>query len=200
MIFIDVQHMGRLRRIKDRGAWYDTNRDGAVDYLELEAYWTSILGVQLMSESYMRDLDCIMVTDGTYAARAKRCATYHKGDSIYLALHFNAGRGSYSSTFFDFRSAPTRGPRLASLIAGELGRNLPEVTASKAIPARPNDWTRNAYYTIKACPGKMIGICLEPAFLDAPNDQHRAIFTQEGIERVAHSVLDAIDTFKTTGS
>ena len=193
-VFVDYQHAGKPgRKVRDRGAWGDLNGDGEREYLELEAYWTGLLALKLMQGCYVRNIPSILLSDGWYGNRARRAATYTKDRSLYFALHFNAGGGGYGSCFFDYRSGPRNGPRLADLIAQNLTVHLPELDKCKAIKATPSDWTKNAYSTIKACPGKMIGICLEPAFIDNP--AHAPIFSDEGLDRITVGVMSAIEQF-----
>ena len=151
--------------------------------------------MKLMAGCWVRNIPSIMLSDGWYGNRARRAATYvsSRERSAYIALHFNAGGGGYGSCFYDYRSGPRNGPRLADLIAQNLTVHLPELDKCKAIKATSSDWTKNAYGTIKACPGKMIGICLEPAFIDNP--AHRPIFTDDGMERISLAVLSGVQQF-----
>ena len=202
--FIDVQHAGkRGRRIRDRGAWGDWSGDGQTDYLELEAAQTLLLGAKLMQRIWELgpDYSAIMLTDGWYSERHKRCNEYAGSDlCVYLALHFNALRGPrvtrrsgrYASVFFDHRSAASRGPRVAGSICVELERNLPEISEAKSIPARSDNWTKRAYSTISGLGGRIVGLCIEAAFIDQRD--HLPIFdpSGEGLDRIARSVVDGI--------
>jgi len=206
MVFVDIQHMGKKGRqsIRDRGAWGDLNGDGSRQYEELEVHFTAILGIKLMGALYAANYPSIMLTDGRYQARHHRAGRYSNGQkSLYLALHFNAATGpevtrrsgKYGSVFFDHRSSPHNGPKIAGLIADELLVHLPELSTAKARPASPDDWTRRAYSCISGLGNNIIGLLLEPAFLDQLD--HAPIFdsTGDGMDRIVSAVMAAINQY-----
>ena len=176
MVIIDWQHAGKPgKRITDRGAWGDLNRSGSFDNVaELETYWTGKLAFALFWSLYKHKIPTIQISDGFYRDRNQRAGIYANGDrAVYLALHFNALRGglstrsgTYGSIFYDHRSSATNGPVIAGMIAHNLMRECPELSEAKALAARPTGWTRRAFGCIKHCPGSVIGLVLEPAFID----------------------------------
>ena len=88
--------------------------------------------------------------------------------------------------FYDARSGS--GPALAKAIAVKLGA-FPELSGGcRAIAALPDNWTKNALYTIKGV--RAVAICAEPAFIDTP--AHRPLFTASGMRRIGEAMAEGI--------
>mgnify|MGYP001481667761 CR=1 FL=1 len=136
--------------------------------------------------------EVIVISDGTYRERQLRASAY--GARIYVARHTNAGAHDYGACFYDHRSA--LGRALAEFVVMELGRLAPLAMSggAKAVPARPDDWTRNTFATIHHCYDRRpIGLCFEPGFIDQP--AHRELWTPEGLVLVGRALATGILTF-----
>lgn len=187
IVFIDRQHAGKPDRISDRGASVDLDGD---DTPEREAMITGEIAIQLEKMLLMLDIDVMPISDGTYHARHKRvneyAAMYPNRKMVYLALHLNAGGGSYGAFFH--HHASTAGESLAKQLCNELVANN-IVTDARPLDARPNNWTRNAFATIRGI-GRPVAICCEPLFMD--NHEHAAKLNRAGIEALAMAMATAI--------
>lgn len=197
IVILDRQHAGKPGKLRDRGAWADMDGDGRQQLEETEAAFT-LQYIAAAEFALMRlGYDVMILSDGWYKDRHVRANGY--GAGVYVACHLNAGAPksgqgrAYGAVFYDHRSGATRGPALADSIAAELGAACPELGAGvRVFKARPDDWTKNAYYTIKGVQ-KPVGICYEPAFMDAQN--HRDLFTPEGMSRIGVALADGIDAW-----
>tara|TARA_R110000765_G_scaffold84023_2_gene162820 strand:- start:1670 stop:2239 length:570 start_codon:yes stop_codon:yes gene_type:complete len=184
MIYIDVQHTGQAKRPNAMGASIGDKME------EQEAYWTGLYaffcGMRLRELGY----DVIQLSDGNYKARHARVNWYEENypqeKSVYLACHINAGGGSSSIMFYDHRSG--NGKKLAKCMADSMSK-LTQISTSKTRPATPDDWTKNAYYTIKGVQ-KPVGICVEPFFIDNPENQE--LLTLDNIKRVGDLLADGV--------
>jgi len=189
IVYIDRQHAGKPNRTRDLGASRDLNGDGRITASEMEAIWTARIGIEL--EINLRDhgVEVMPISDGTYAARHQRVNQYHEnhpGPGIYLALHLNAGGGDYGAWFHDYRSRG--GAKLAGCISASCGPVLG--IPQKVIPASPDDWTKNAWNTIKGV-GRPISICCEPFFIDT----HVNLLSKPGISKLAQAIAQGILTW-----
>jgi len=190
MIYIDIQHIGKPHRPKDMGAGFGD------DPWQTEAYWTTLYAFHM--EMRLRELgySVMRLCDGRYSDRHERVNRYEadypqEGPSIFIACHLNAGGGSYGAMFYDHRSS--LGPRLASAIASKM--DLPGISAVKALPAGPADWTSNAYATIKDV-RRPVSICAEPLFLD--NEDHRREYLElDRIFLVGEAIANGIHSWYT---
>ena len=198
LVFLDVQHIGKpsRRRTDDWGAAYDIDGDGIIAQHEIEAANTWIYAGHAMQRLRELGHSVMALADGWYQHRHDRVNDYCDrmlqpgGHAAYIALHLNAGGGNYGAIFHDYRSAG--GPLLGAEIAGALRRLCPELSAVKTIPSSPNDWTKNAYGTIKNVQ-RPIGICYEPFFMDSPG--HLGLFSEDGLERVGIALAEGINNF-----
>tara|TARA_Y100001938_G_C8048400_1_gene410238 strand:- start:176 stop:790 length:615 start_codon:yes stop_codon:yes gene_type:complete len=192
LIALDRQHVGQIGRyITSVGAHKDIDGDGKKQIHEAEAIWTA--RYSLSTEIYLRELGhyVIPLSDGTYKERAQRFNEYHAkmgGIAIYLALHANAGGGSYGCWFY--HHASKKGPELANSIADAMLEIVPEISHQRVKPARPDDWTRNALYTIKHV-GAPIAICCEPFFMD--NADHKKIINKRGMNDIGLAIAKGLD-------
>lgn len=230
LVFIDVQHAGKPpSRMRDRGATADLNHNGVIEVEELEAQWTAIIAFHLELMLLQAGYAVIRISDGWYRDRHERVNAYSEeaaemgyAAQVYLALHLNSliggqpsdQSGKYSSFFFDARSAPHNGPKLAALIAesmtdelaqwyatpasklpfhldpAELHRQTPDV---RAIPASASGWTKNAYHTIRGIQ-RPVAICVEPYFMD---QIHHPI-SESGMKRAARALFEGIHAWAGT--
>ena len=188
LVFIDRQHAGKPSRVDDRGASVDINQDGTISNDEKEAHWTGYLS--LILEQRLMDLghQVIPLSDGTYTERHIRVNDYssrYDCKMVYLAMHLNAGGGDYGA--FCYHHLSTQGKELAASMAKSLA-DVIYVKSQKAIAAKPDNWTKNAYYTIKNV-GKPIAICCEPFFMD----KHTDLLTPFGMSQVAIGMVQGLD-------
>jgi len=194
IVFIDRQHAGQIHRIEARGASRDIDGDGQISAFEMEAIWTARIAIEL--EIQLLDMGChvLPISDGKYSERHARVndyATKHPGPWVYLAMHLNAGGGNYGSYFYDHRSS--QGPELAKIMARHLEERVPELNSARGISSNPDDWTKNAYYTIKNV-GRPVAICCEPFFMDT----HQQLLSIPNILKVATSMALALQEWSKT--
>lgn len=195
VVFLDRQHSGKNNRRSALGAADDVDGDGDKDVHDAEAIWTA--RYLLACEIRLRELghDVMPISDGSYWERHKRANNYQRQDEtgIYIAAHLNAGVGrgiGYGSMFYDFRSA--KGKILADAINERLRVACPELQGKvKSIEASPENWTKNAFHTIKGV--RAIGICAEPAFIDS--SAHKPLFSSKGMRAIGEAIADGIDDF-----
>jgi hypothetical protein len=192
IVFIDRQHAGKPNKVSDRGASRDVDGDGVISADEREAIWTGRLSIELEILLIDMGIKVMPLSDGRYVDRHQRVNAYSnmiEGPWIYLAMHLNAGGGQYGSFFFDHRSS--KGAGLAADMATQLEISIDVLREVKAIPAVPDNWTRNAYNTIRGV-GRPIAICCEPFFMDT----HQSLLSQSGINRVALAMAVAIRNWR----
>ena len=133
-------------------------------------------------------INVMPISDGRYSERHERVNKYaasHPGPWVYLAMHLNAGGGNYGAFFYDHRS--TKGKQLATMMSIQLSSDLEEIDRAKAIEANKDDWTKNAFYTIRSV-GRPVAICVEPFFMDT----HQSLLSIQGIFKVASSMAFAL--------
>lgn len=192
IVFIDRQHSGKPDKIADRGAGIDLNQDGKIGNDEMEAIWTSRIGIELEIVLMDMGIQVLPISDGTYQNRHIRvnnyCSKFTDQKLVYLALHLNAGFGDYGSFFYYYSSL--QGKNLAEQMAESLGHYVPDIHRTKAIPCTPQDWTKNAFYTIKGV-GRPIAICCEPFFMDT----HSKLLNIKSVKQVALGMAKGIQTW-----
>jgi len=188
LVILDRQHVGKPNRISDLGASF-IDDDGIRQF---EAIETARYIHEIELECRRQGFDVIVMSDGSYRERHGRVNYYknqYDGLVMYFACHINAGGGRYGCSFYDFRSSS--GEKLARHIADEcsvLGYDW------KSIECRPNNWTKNAFYTIKGV--APVAICFEPYFIDNPC--HRKIMmTDDGRKRLAVQFVTALNHYTT---
>lgn len=166
IVFIDRQHAGKPDRLNDRGATVDCDHDGSPD---MEAMITARLAIQLEQLLMLHGHMVMPISDGTYTQRHKRvneyAAMYPDQHCIYLAMHLNAGGGTYGAFFH--HHASKQGAALANHIGRQMMQNNIDITDCKTIAAHPSGWTKNAFYTIRGV-GRPVALCCEPVFMDSP--------------------------------
>lgn len=191
IVYIDRQHAGKPNNLRDLGASRDLDGDGQITTAEKEAIWTARIAIEL--EIRLRDMgiEVMPLSDGSYSSRHARVNQYqadHPGPSVYLAMHLNAGGGDYGAWFYDHRSS--QGPQLANSICSSIGPLLG--IPQKAIPAQPDNWTKNAFYTIRNVETP-IAICCEPIFIDT----HARLLSISGISKIAQGIAEGIKKWNT---
>jgi hypothetical protein len=170
IVFIDRQHSGQPKRIHSRGAAKDINGDGEITNDEQEAHWTGFISLILEQRLLQMGHKVIPISDGSYAerhARVNEYASMFDEPMVYLAMHLNAGGGHYGSFFYDCRSSA--GKDLADHLCDGMRSTIKSIKSFKSIQCKPDDWTKNAFYTIKGV-GKPVAICCEPIFMDTHMD------------------------------
>tara|TARA_B100000686_G_C16625227_1_gene881477 strand:- start:456 stop:1043 length:588 start_codon:yes stop_codon:yes gene_type:complete len=188
LVFIDRQHAGKPNKINDRGASRDINGDGEITSEELEAIWTARIAISLEIKLLDMGINVMPISDGRYSERHERVNKYadmHPGPWVYLAMHLNAGGGDYGAFFYDHRSS--NGQQLATIMATQLNGDVEEIEKAKAIEARKDNWTKNAFYTIRSV-GRPVAICVEPFFMDT----HQSLLSMQGVFKVASSMAIAL--------
>jgi N-acetylmuramoyl-L-alanine amidase len=180
-VFLDRQHLGKP------GRWND---EGAKNAEVTETYLTSQYIFAAECHLMMKNIDVCVLTDGWYTERHARVNEYAEGKCVYIACHVNAGGGSYGASFYDYRSSA--GSSLAQNVNVALANACPELESVKRIECRPDDWTKNAYYTIKNV-GRPVALCFEPLFIDC--DAHAPLTTPEGIRRVGIALAEGIENY-----
>ena len=189
LVILDRQHVGKPDRFNDLGASYiDEQGEQQFEAIETAKY---IHEIEL--ECRRQGYDVIVLSDGSYSdrhARVNEYASKYEGQSIYIACHINAGgRGEYGVAFFDFRSSA--GQRLSRHIATEC--SAMEIEWS-VIECRPNNWTKNAFHTIKGV--APVAVCLEPYFIDNPRHR-RIMMSDDGRKRFAVQFVTALNHYTT---
>jgi N-acetylmuramoyl-L-alanine amidase len=188
IVFIDRQHAGKPNKLADRGATYDIDGDSSP---EREAMITGHIALELEKILMLFGHSVMPISDGTYADRHKRvneyAAMYPDQKCVYLAMHLNAGGGSYGAFFH--HHASTSGELLAKYMAQTLELAGLGIEDTRVLAARPNDWTKNAFYTIRGI-GRPVAICCEPCFMDNPD--HAKILDTAGIQTMAMAMAMGI--------
>ncbi len=110
VVYLDRQHSGKPgKRAKDTGAGADIDGDGTIELHEQEALltpryiWAAELALRAAGHIV------IPISDGSYTDRFRRINSYvgtfpRHMPQVMIACHLNAGRGSYGSCFYDYRS------------------------------------------------------------------------------------------------
>jgi len=163
---------------------------------EQEAFWTARYLLAAEERLIAAGAEVIPLADGSYSERHDRVNRYAEGYSgacVYVAAHLNAllggmsaDSGDYGAVFYDYRSAS--GPDLALHVARALDHACPELAAVKTLECRPDDWTRNAYHTIRGV--GPVSLCFEPLFID--QTAHLPLMSEEGMWRIGGALASGI--------
>ena len=197
---LDHQHRGKPNRPNDQGAAVDLDGDGTIEASETEVYLVEGYLSSCSEDLAVAGELCAWLASGHYSERHQRARVLaeHWRDFLapvaraaYIASHLNAAgdpSADYGAVFFDHRSRG--GEELAHEIAGELAVLLPTV---RVIAATPNDWTKNAYSTIRGVyrgPSYLSAVCFEPVFLTSP--ETRDMLTPEGLRQIGQALAAGI--------
>lgn len=187
IVFLDRQHAGKPDKISDRGASIEPSPEFG---LGMEAIYTGYLSMMIEEKLLQMGAKVLSLSDGPYSDRHKRVNEYAKNfpaeKMAYLALHLNCGGGDYGSYFYFPGSE--EGVRLAEIICHKMReRDLPKIVRHLPKASSPDDWTKNAYYTIRGV-SKPVGICCEPLFMDT----HREYLTLEKLREIATGIALAL--------
>ena len=186
IVFLDRQHAGKPDKIDDRGA--SISNPPEAFGLGSEALYTGYLSLMIEEALLENGVKVIPISDGVYTERHKRVNEYSKRfqeKQVYLALHLNCGGGDYAS-FFHMGSE--NGAALASSICDKLrDAALPGLVRCLPKVASREDWTKNAWYTIRGVE-KPIAICCEPLFMDV----HKNLLTFENLRKIAKAIANGI--------
>ena len=183
LAFLDRQHTGKPNK------WNDT---GCVNLPHLEVSLTSLY--IHFAEVRLRELgiDVCVLSDGSYKDRHERVNKYASTDPncCYISCHINAGGGNYATCFYDHRS--TKGPVLARYINDRLNNRVPILQGNTvAVDCNPEDWSKNAFYTISGV--SPVAICFEPFFIDFPDHYH--LCEMDELKNIGTCLADGIATF-----
>jgi hypothetical protein len=188
IVFLDRQHVGKPNNIHDRGASLDPVPSFG---LGLEAIYTGYLSLIIESRLISQGVKVMPLSDGRYPERHKRVneyARHFQEKQVYISLHLNAGGGDYCSMFYHHQS--TQGALLAESICERMKTikdQFPKIKRCLPKKASPEDWTRNAYNTIKGV-GSPIAICAEPLFIDT----HREYLSHPQLEVIGDMIASGI--------
>jgi N-acetylmuramoyl-L-alanine amidase len=149
-ICLDVAHMGKVSRPRDRGAVYKTTKESNIVLL----YAISAMG-------YLEKADHIvfLACHDDYSARQEFCRKA-KVD-LHLQCHLNAGKGSYSLILYKENGAELLAQMLAVNLQDKLRQQITNAKVEKA-----TKHVRGFNCIMKDIPS----LLLEPMFLD--NDEH----------------------------
>jgi hypothetical protein len=187
-VFLDRQHFGKPSpNDKDRGVAVDLDGDGDVDSQEALLTPRYIAACKAHLESLGHTVT--LIDQGTYPDRHAQVCALAKAlpaserPAAYVACHLNAGGGEYGLVVHDGRSSG--GKRMADRVRGALRAEFTpaELATVRVEAGTPDDWTRNAYYTVKgiyAGPAHLAGICYEPVFVDT----HRGLLSPANLDRM----------------
>lgn len=169
----DWQHQGKPGR-NDRGAI-------SGDLVEVELTRAYGLAAQNALEAAGHEVHWL--TEGWYSDRHKQANIIARDNPdvpvAYVALHVNAGGGTYSLNLHDSRSSGGRA--LAESIAAEMDSEELSGVTRTLVQAADASWVR-ARPTIDGIlsgPRNICGTCHEPVFIDNP--KHQAHLTAEGL-------------------
>jgi len=187
LVILDRQH-------GDKGDRFDP---GAVASGRREVDLSAAYGRAAADALRALGVDVLWIDAGSYQSRhleAIDASSCVDAPALYCALHVNAGGGRYGAVFHDARSA--RGARAAMLIASSLGVALPELSVSRHISARADDWTSNAWHTMRRIysgPPSLSGVCIEPGFIDSA--EHVDLWYESGLKRIGDALAEGIVDF-----
>ena len=154
IVFIDRQHAANQTNWPIRVQAVDIDGDATP---EREAIITGQISIPKLEKILMLlGVDVMPISDGTYSERHARvneyAAMYPNRKTVYLAMHLNAGGGMYAAFFY--HHASTQGHELAKQLCLEM-RAAGFVKSAKPIECKPNNWTKNAFYTIRGLAARL---------------------------------------------
>jgi N-acetylmuramoyl-L-alanine amidase len=198
-IVLSVDHGGQPRRPTDMGAGADLDGDGRVSLHEREAAFTMLYGLAAYMHLKGMGHRVYLITHTDYKDRHKWANSI--GADAYVAMHMNAGGGSYSAVFYDHRTRDHWGKALAENIDQQLG-GIAEIGGNRRVwdtDSRPQGqgWRKNAHSTIEGVK-RAASIVFEPLFLDTPKPDQKALLTPDGMQRIGLALANGIDAWGKT--
>lgn len=190
ILIIDRQHGEK------RPGSFDPGCQAIVDGTRIiETQLTEEYGTAIEKAASAAGHQVVWLRSGSYYHRqqeANQMARDAKGEKVlYLALHVNAGGGTYALAMHDRRSRAGRAAAEAMAAAME---PLEGISRSKVIGCDDIGWTRRAYYCIKGIyqgPANISGVLLEPFFIDSKGGAHDRYRTSKGLASLGAAVGQA---------
>ena len=195
IVIFDRQHYGKPGK-SDLGAGVDLDGDGKVETAEMEANLTPLYIHPARRLLEASGHSSYVFDNGWYADRHNRAnalAKANPGQQIaYLACHVNAGRGDYAAFIHDARSrgGAVLANRLAQAFSDLKLAGIKRALVREGTP--DNAWSRglNTVKGIYAGPANIVGVCVEPYFLD--RKEHQWLANDVGGERIAEALVDGL--------
>lgn len=185
IILLDRQHAGKPDK-QDHGAVY-----GDLVETTLTLGYGELLLAKLRAKGHTVICYGWPGFVGSYSQRQAMAVEVAKAHPlercVYVALHVNAGGGTYALVEYDARSAG--GAKVARALAASLD-GLAEVSAGKVAGMDSDTRGFVCLSGIYAGPSNLCGVLAEPGFIDA--DKHASLWTAEGLERVAEALAGGL--------
>lgn len=186
-VVIDVQHLFRDHKPRDRGAVYTlpsgalmAEADATLVYAAAAAEALTARGAAILTNDPKHG---ILV--GYYSTRNRLAGTW--GGHAYLACHLNAGRGSYAMVECMASLVNDEPARLSRTIASYLWHVSPEILSTKV---KRLVATERGAACIEACPSKVAAVLLEPFFGDNP--AHQPLLAATELRRVGIAIANGV--------
>ena len=172
LVAIDVGHIGKTNKLRDKGANYKnvSEADLVMLYAALARGWLEKEGIPT-----------VFLTYGTYGERHQFCKKV--GVDLHLQCHLNAAKGSYGLIGYRSTSANICEP-VADIFVNEFKDKLSLAKVNKLVLLK-DDRRRNC--TVAGIPS----LLLEPLFLD--NDKHfDYLINGDAIDDIAEAITCAV--------
>ena len=111
---------------------------------------------------------------------------------LYLALHVNAGGGTYALSMYDAKS---KGGKAAAGVLAASMAGLDGISKSKTVGCETIGWTRRAYHCIKGIwkgPANISGVLLEPFFIDSRGGAHNDYRDGRALEQLGDAIAAGV--------
>ena len=202
-VFSDRQHYGKPRKPGDRGASFDIDGSGTVEFDEMEANLTPFIIEGRHKFLEQNGVTTEVIQSGSYPSRHGKANDFARRNPdtfvVYIADHLNRVRvpntASYYSGFYDHRSR--NGDHLSKNIAASVElAELPGISRVISRDAEPHGSWVNAFYTIKGIfsgPANICGYCSEPLFMD--HEDHRIHLSTDGLRNIGRIQAEGILSF-----
>lgn len=203
--FLDRQHSGKRgrgpgeTRPEDLGAAADIDGDGIVEVWEREAHLTPVYGMECVRDLAQAGVGSVFWDPAGSGIRndywerhrkAIELAETFAGKVPYLALHMNAGGGSYGLIGYDPRSV--KGKELAEVVAEHFRSKVTVLDGYCRVQALEGKWSRGlpCIDGVYAGPANICGVLLEPLFIDNPH--HQQYINEGGLIEVGSALAEAL--------
>lgn len=187
ILIIDRQHGEKSPGNIDPGAQVRIG-DRRITELELTSAYAEVLAAAVSGAGHQ----VIRIDSGGYGARnahGNQIARDSPGERVlYLALHVNAGRGTYALAMHDHKSRG--GAAAAEHLAPAMGA-LEGISRAKVVPCESIGWTSRAHRCIRGIwrgPANISGVLLEPFFIDSAGGAHDQYREPAGLELVGQAI------------